>query len=409
MKHDVIVPSPGESITEVFIGTWLKKSGDTVRKGEVLVDLETQKATVELEATHSGRLEILAANSGQKVKVGDVIATIDSDGAAAEKARPSEAAAKAPAPAESQTQMGPAARKLAAERGVDTKAIAGSGKGGRILKEDVLREEVPRPAPVSPAAAAPSQLSAENPPRKSIPADVYTVNTARGDHLVPATRLRRQIAENLVRAQHTAAILTTFNEVDMSLVLSYRKSNKDAFQKEHGVSPGMVGFFAMAAVQALKLFPAVNAYFTGEDIIYHDYVDLSVAVSTERGLVVPVVRDLDKLDFIGFEKALAGLSEKAKLGKLSIPEMTGGTFTITNGGVFGSLLSTPLLNMPQSAILGLHKIEERPVAVEGKIVVKPMMYLALSYDHRIIDGREAVQFLVKVKEQVERLDFMGDK
>jgi 2-oxoglutarate dehydrogenase E2 component (dihydrolipoamide succinyltransferase) len=412
MKVEVKVPSVGESVNEVFIGVWKKKSGDAVAKDEVLLDLETQKATFELQADAAGRLEIIHAQPGTKVAVGDVIATIDTDakGAAASAPAPAakpasappKAAPAAPTPAASPkasagsatagAAIAPSAKKMIAERGIDVAQLTGSGKDGRILKEDVLNAK-PAQAATPPAAAPAVKTSLQ-----------YNIDTSRGERREPATRIRRQIAENLVAAQHTAAILTTFNEVDMTKLLAFRKKHKDTFKEKHGVSMGVVGLFAMVCAKALKEFPLVNATYTGEDIIYRDFVDLSIAVSTDRGLVVPVLRDVDKMTLLDFEKKLADLSEKARNRKLSIPEMTGGTFTISNGGVFGSLLSTPILNMPQSAILGLHKTQDRPVAIEGAVVIRPMMYISMSYDHRIIDGKDAVQFLVKVKEGIENID-----
>ncbi|HEX5034462.1 MAG TPA: 2-oxoglutarate dehydrogenase complex dihydrolipoyllysine-residue succinyltransferase [bacterium] len=417
MKHEVIVPSAGESINEVFIGTWLKKTGDVVRKDEVLLDLETQKTTFEIQAEHSGRIEVLKPEAETRVRPGDVIAIIDdsvsiengvSGGAPAKAeakpaAAPVAAAATAAKPAE-EPIVHPSARKLAAEKGVDTTTLAGTGKDGRILKEDVQQagSAPAKVTPIRPTAPAPSAPAADN--RSHLPVFSYHLDESRGERREPASRIRRTIAQNLVAAQHTAAILTTFNEADMSKVLDFRKKFKDAFKAKHGVGLGMVSLFAMACVKALKEYPLVNSTFTGEDIIYRDFVDMGVAVSTENGLVVPVIRDTDKIGVVGFEKKLDELSKKAKDKKLSIAEMTGGTFTVSNGGVFGSLLSTPILNMPQSGILGLHKIQERPVAIDGQVVIRPMMYLALSYDHRIIDGREAVSFLVKVKEGVEKID-----
>ncbi len=423
MKHEVIVPSAGESINEVFIGTWLKKTGDLVKKDEVLLDLETQKTTFEIQAEHSGRIEVLKPEAETRVRPGDVIAIIDdsvsvengASGSAPVKAEAKPAAptvAAAPAAAATAVAVKPAqepivhpsARKLAAEKGVDTAAIAGSGKDGRVLKEDV-QQASSAPAkvtPIRPVTPAPSVPAGDS--RSHLPVFSYHLDESRGERREPASRIRRTIAQNLVAAQHTAAILTTFNEADMSQVLAFRKKHKDAFKAKHGVGLGMVSIFAAACVRALKEYKLVNSTFTGEDIIYRDFVDLGVAVSTENGLVVPVIRDADKIGVVGFEKKLDELSKKAKEKKLSIAEMTGGTFTISNGGVFGSLLSTPILNMPQSGILGLHKIQERPVALDGQVVIRPMMYLALSYDHRIIDGREAVSFLVKVKEGIEKLD-----
>ncbi|MBI4209092.1 MAG: 2-oxoglutarate dehydrogenase complex dihydrolipoyllysine-residue succinyltransferase [Deltaproteobacteria bacterium] len=395
MKHDVVVPSAGESVTEVFIGTWRKKTGDFVKKDEVLVDLETQKATFEIQAEYSGRIEILKPDPQTKVKPGDVIASID-DSAKVE-AVPS-TKVSTPTPAQSPQRppvaapapepvLSPAARKIVVEKRIEPSTVVGTGKGGRILKEDVIRISPP-PSPVE------------------LPVIEYRMDTERGEVRKPVTQIRKQIAKNLVAAQQIAAILTTFNEVDMSAVMAFRNKYKESFKQRHGVSLGMVGVFAMAAARALKEFPVVNSMFAGEEIISRNFVDLSIAVSTERGLVVPVVRDVQSMNLSDFEKKLHELTEKARGGKLSIPEMTGGTFTVSNGGVFGSLLSTPILNTPQSAILGLHKIEERPVVVNGQIVIRPMMYLALSYDHRLIDGREAVLFLVKVKEGIENIDQM---
>jgi 2-oxoglutarate dehydrogenase E2 component (dihydrolipoamide succinyltransferase) len=396
MKHDVVVPSAGESVTEIYIGEWRKKTGDLVKKDEILVELETQKATFELRAERSGRIEVLKPEKDEVVKPGDVIAIID-DSAAPSSAKATEGlSSEAPAAAGAkEVLLSPAARKIAAEKGLDAAALKGTGKAGRVGKEDVFRAS---PAPSVPAPSAGASTVAA--PIK------YHVDAERGERREPATRIRRQIAQNLVAAQHTAAILTTFNEADMSQVMAFRKKRKEAFKEKHGVSLGVVGLFALASVRALKEYPLVNSTFTGEEIVTRDFVDISVAVSTERGLVVPVVRDADKMGLVEFEKKLGELSGKAQQGKLSIPEMTGGTFTVSNGGVFGSLLSTPILNMPQSAILGLHKIQDRPVAANGKVEIKPMMYLALSYDHRLIDGRDAVLFLVKIKEGIENLSLI---
>lgn len=397
MKHDVIVPSAGESVTEVYIGEWRKKTGDLVKKDEILVELETQKATFELRAERSGRIEVLKPERDEVVKPGDVIALID-DSAASEGDKKSEfssATSERPAAAaKPEPLLSPAARKISVEKHLDAGSLKGTGKDGRITKEDVLRT-----APSSPAPSAPPPGHVAAPIR-------YQVDLERGERREPATRIRRQIAQNLVAAQHTAAILTTFNEADMSQLMAFRKKYKEKLKEKHGVSLGIVGLFALAAVRALKEYPLVNSTFTGEETITRDFVDISVAVSTERGLVVPVMRDVHKMNLIDFEKKLGELSEKAQQGKLSIPEMSGGTFTISNGGVFGSLLSTPILNMPQSAILGLHKTQDRPVAVNGKVEIRPMMYLALSYDHRLIDGRDAVLFLVKIKEGIEDLSLI---
>lgn len=422
MKHDIIVPSPGESINEVYIGSWHKQSGDIVKKDEVLVELESQKATFELQAEFSGKLEIIKSEEQEAVAVGAVVATIDDS--FAEEASLSGAGSTMPEkdskpqakiePIQVETngdkRLSPAVRKLIAEKNLDPNKIKGSGKGGRILKEDVFafeRNQSAQPT-ASSTISSPSTSGYKAAPMGQ-QVFSYEVDAERGEQKRPASRLRRQIADNLVAAQHTAAILTTFNEVDMSSVMAFRKKYKDKILKKHDVKIGMVGFFALAAVRALKEFKHVNATYTGEDIIFRDFVDLSIAVNTERGLVVPVLRDIDKMGLIEFEKALADIAERARDRKLSIPEMTGGTFTITNGGVFGSLLSTPILNMPQSGILGLHSIQERPVAVKGQVVIRPMMYIALSYDHRIIDGREAVSFLVRVKEGIEDLNLMVDE
>lgn len=400
MKHEVTVPSPGESINEVFIGTWRKKTGDQVKKDEVLVDLETQKATFEIQAEHSGRIEVLYPQSETVVKPGDVIAIIDDSNTGETAQKINSTSGPTASTVTTNPAASPAARKMAAEKGIDVNAIKGTAKGGRITKEDVA----PLTLELTPVSLSPAQPTTS--PSPKVAAIVYHIDSTRGERRQPASRIRRQIAQNLVAAQHTAAILTTFNEVDMAQVVEFRKKNKDKLQTKYGISPGIVSFFAMASVRALKEFSHVNATFTGEDIILRDFVDLSVAMSTERGLVVPVVRDADKLTLIDFEKKVANLANKARVGRLSIPEMTGGTFTISNGGVFGSLLSTPLLNMPQSAILGLHKTQDRPVVLNGQIVVRPMMYLALSYDHRIIDGKEAVSFLIRIKEGIENLSLI---
>lgn len=407
MIHEVKVPKAGESVTEAYIGHWNKQSGDFVKKGEVIVELESQKANFEVEAETSGQITVLFPEPGTTVPTGEIIAKIDDS---ANSNQPKMPAANSPtktSKAAAEPVMSPSVRKLVTEKNVDPTSIAGSGKGGRILKEDILSNKVqaiqpqhastPMPAYSSrPATPAPQ---AGNTAKVSLPID-----TGRGDRVERATRIRQHIAKNLVQAQHTAAILTTFNEVDMSAVLDFRKQNKEKYQKEHGVSLGIASFFALASARALVEAPLVNSYFDGENIVYHDYVDLSIAVSTDRGLVVPIVRNVHQMDLVAFEKELNSLSEKAREGRLSIPEMTGGTFTVSNGGVFGSLISTPILNMPQTAILGLHKTEKRPVVVDDQIVIRPMMYITMSYDHRIIDGKEAVTFLVNVKRRIETLE-----
>jgi 2-oxoglutarate dehydrogenase E2 component (dihydrolipoamide succinyltransferase) len=412
MKHNVVAPSVGESITEVSILKWSKQSGQAVKVGDKLLEIESDKATVEIVAEKAGVLAITKAE-GERIPIGAVIGTIDDAGTAtvaASAAAPAAAkATAAPAPAPSPVAAapatpasgpagraasfhgdGPAARKIAAERGIDTSQIPGTGPNGRVTKSDALN--------YVPAAQAPSAK-----PVVSAPAYVERP----GDRRVPMSMLRQRIAQRLVEAQHTAAILTTFNEVDMSAVMEIRAKHKDAFKAKHGVNLGFMSFFARACIEAFKIVPEANAMIDGKDTIYHDYVDLGVAVGTERGLVVPVIREAHKMSSIEIEKALGALAAKARDGKLSISDLTGGTFTISNGGVYGSLLSTPILNPPQSGILGMHKIMDRPIAVEGKVVVKPMMYLALSYDHRLIDGKGAVTFLVTVKELLENPDKLG--
>ncbi|OGQ22804.1 MAG: hypothetical protein A3C46_04950 [Deltaproteobacteria bacterium RIFCSPHIGHO2_02_FULL_44_16] len=390
MIHPVKVPSAGESVTEAFIGEWKVHNGDVVKKGQVIVDLESQKATFELEAESTGRIEIKRPTEGDRVTIGEVIATIDDANGKSVGAHGHAPEGERRSPLQQQTfmqtsqktsssQVGPAARR----RGAEVIEVPGSAPEG----------ERRSPLPATP----------------SVQPIKYTLDTARGERAEKASRIRKQIAQNLVTAQHTAAILTTFNEVDMSAITELRKKYKDSILKKHGVKIGMVGPFAMAAKRALLKYPLVNSTFTGEEIIKRDFIDLSIAVSTEKGLVVPVIKDLQGLDWIGFEKKLTELATKARDGKLSIPEMTGGTFTITNGGVFGSLLATPLLNMPQSAILGLHKIEDRPVALEGKVVVRPMMYIALSYDHRLLDGKDAIEFIVSIKEAIENPSLIIDE
>ncbi len=452
MKHEIKVPEPGESITEVFIGTWQKKSGETVKKDEVLVDLETEKTSFEIHAEVGGKLEILFPDAETKVKPGDVIATIDDSETAGEGDEPAgeesetktskdgedqvkaqkeeqqeenikagaetdeKSSDKKPAssaepkkkktdesvsskkPHTQGSSTSPAAKKLAEEKGILVESLLGPVQGGRITKDANNDQDQ---APRAPDPSAKSSTSSPKPESTDSAVFEYAVDESRGERRERASRIRRTIAANLVAAQKNAAILTTFNEVDMSEVMEFRKKHNEAFKEKHGVKLGMVSFFARAAIRALKLSPQVNATFTGEDIIYRDFVDLSVAVSTDQGLVVPVIRDAEKLSLAQFEKQVAELGKKAQEKKLSIEEMTGGTFTISNGGVFGSLLSTPILNRPQSAILGLHKIQERAVVLGGEIEIRPMMYLALSYDHRIIDGKEAVQFLVKIKEGIE--------
>jgi 2-oxoglutarate dehydrogenase E2 component (dihydrolipoamide succinyltransferase) len=401
---DIRVPTLGESVTEATIGKWFKKAGDLVAVDEPLVELETDKVTIEVPAPAAGVLSDIAANDGDTVAVGALLGQI-TDGlgaaAAAKPTAPPPAAAKpgqpapapaAPKPAQPEAPVAPSVRRLSAESGVDASTVPGSGKDGRVTKGDMM-------AAIERAAAAPTpvaQPAAAVQVRAPSPAD-----DAAREERVKMTRLRQTIARRLKEAQNTAAMLTTFNEVDMSHVMALRNQYKDMFEKKHGVKLGFMGFFVRACVQALKELPAVNAEIDGADLIYKNYYHIGVAVGTEKGLVVPVVRDCDVKSLAEIEKEIAGFGRRARDGALKIEEMQGGTFTISNGGVYGSLMSTPILNAPQSGILGMHKIQERPMVIGGKIEARPMMYLALSYDHRIVDGREAVTFLVRVKEVLE--------
>ena len=407
MAVDVKVPAVGESVQEAMIHKWHKSSGEAVRRDDVLMELETDKATVEVTAEADGVIEILE-KEGATVSIGAVVARIDTSAkgaVAAPKPAQSGAGSTVPPPppapqagapsASAGATLSPAVRRLVTEEKVDPTAVAGSGKGGRLTKGDVLAHL--ETGPTAPAAKAPSKPTTPDVKAPSPKAQA----TRGGERREPMSMLRRRIAERLVHAQSTAAILTTFNEVDMKAVMDLRKQYKDAFKDRHGVGLGFMSFFVKAAVEALKTYPAINGWIEGNEIVYHDYYDVGVAVSSDRGLVVPVVRDVDKMDMAEIEKAILYYGQKAREGKISVDDLSGGTFTISNGGVFGSLLSTPILNPPQSAILGMHKIQERPMALNGQVVIRPMMYLALSYDHRIVDGKEAVQFLVKIKELVE--------
>ncbi|WDQ99524.1 2-oxoglutarate dehydrogenase complex dihydrolipoyllysine-residue succinyltransferase [Devosia sp. J2-20] len=412
MSTEIRVPTLGESVTEATIGQWFKQVGDTVAADEPLVELETDKVTIEVPAPAAGVLEAIAANPGDTVEINALLGAIGGAGAAAApkataepiKAEAPAAAAPAPAaaaPAAQATSMAPSpsAQKMAAEKGVDTDDVAGSGKRGQVLKEDVLSamsKIAAAPAEAKPAEAKPAEAKA--PAGAKAPA-----SGVQGDReeRVKMTRLRQTIARRLKDAQNTAAMLTTFNEVDMAPVMNLRTQYKELFEKKHGVKLGFMGFFTKAVVHALKEIPAVNAEIDGDELIYKQYANIGVAVGTDKGLVVPVVRDADQMSIADIEKAINGLGKKARDGQLSMADMQGGTFTISNGGVYGSLMSTPILNAPQSGILGMHKIQERPVVVNGEIVIRPMMYLALSYDHRIVDGKEAVTFLVRVKESLE--------
>ena len=398
MAIEIRVPTLGESISEATVGKWFKKAGEPVRADEPLVELETDKVTLEVNAPGAGVLSEITAETGQTVAIGALLGQL-SGGAAAAAAAPAPAApakaAAAPAPA---TAMPPApsAAKIAAEDKIDLGSVAGSGKRGQVLKGDVLAAAAAANAPAPVVALAPAPA-----PMPAPVARPTTPDDSAREERVRMTKLRQTIARRLKDAQNTAAMLTTFNEVDMSEVMALRARYKDAFEKKHGAKLGFMGFFVKACVQALKEIPAVNAEIDGADLVYKNYYHVGIAVGTDKGLIVPVVRDADKLSIAEIEKTIADLGKRARDGQLKLEELQGGTFTITNGGIYGSLMSTPILNAPQSGILGMHKIQERPVAVGGKVEIRPMMYLALSYDHRIVDGREAVTFLVRVKEALE--------
>jgi 2-oxoglutarate dehydrogenase E2 component (dihydrolipoamide succinyltransferase) len=409
MAIDIKVPTMGESVTEASVGRWLKHAGDAVDLDDPLVEIETDKVTLEVNAPAAGTLADILAPEGTSVAVGAILGHIAEGKAGAKqaakaapakpaeaKAAPAPAAAPKPAPAPALAasasaqldRSGPAVRKLVEEKNLDAAAIPATGKDGRLTKGDVVAAPTPAPVrpPPAPAPAAPPREARAPGPR---------------EERVRMTRLRRTIAERLKEAQNTAAMLTTFNEVDMTSAMAAREKYRESFEKKHGVRLGYMSFFVKACIAALKEIPAVNAEMSGEDIIYKNHYDIGVAVGTEHGLVVPVLRDADALGFAEIEKKIGDLGKRARDGKLALDELMGGTFTITNGGVYGSLMSTPILNPPQSGILGMHKIQKRPMVVGDKIEARPMMYLALSYDHRIVDGREAVTFLVRVKECIE--------
>ncbi len=405
MATEIRVPTLGESVSEATVGTWFKKVGDTVKADEPLLELETDKVTVEVPAPASGVLTEIVANNGETVGLGALLGQIAEGAAgaatAAPAAKPAEAApAKAaepvaPAPAAapaaaSSMPPAPAAAKIAADNNISTADIDGSGKRGQVLKGDVI-------AAVAKGVSAPAQA----PATPAAPRPVSSADDAAREERVKMTRLRQTIARRLKDAQNTAAMLTTYNEVDMKAVMDLRNKYKDIFEKKHGVKLGFMGFFTKAVTHALKELPAVNAEIDGTDIIYKNYCHVGVAVGTDKGLVVPVVRDADQMSIAEIEKEIGRLGKLARDGQLSMADMQGGTFTISNGGVYGSLMSSPILNAPQSGILGMHKIQERPVAIGGQVVIRPMMYLALSYDHRMVDGKEAVTFLVRVKESLE--------
>jgi 2-oxoglutarate dehydrogenase E2 component (dihydrolipoamide succinyltransferase) len=390
MTIEVRVPNLPESVADATLVKWHKKAGEAVSRDENLADLETDKVVLEVPATAGGVLKEILVAEGTVVVAGQVLALLEEGAVAVASATAAPAAAASASAAAA--KVAPSAKRLAEDTGVDPTNVAGSGKDGRVTKQDVAKAaEKPAPAAAPPAAAA----------APAAPAAPVAPRAGRTEQRVPMTRLRTRIAQRLVEAQSTQALLTTFNEVDLKALNELRTKYKDKFEKAHGVRLGFMSFFVKAAVEALKKYPVVNAYVDGGDILYHDYYDIGVAVSTERGLIVPVLRDADQLNFADVEKAVGNFATRARAGSLTLEELTGGTFSITNGGVFGSLLSTPIVNAPQSAILGMHKIQDRPVVVDGQIVIRPMMYLALTYDHRIIDGKEAVQFLVTMKDCLE--------
>lgn len=400
MSIEVKVPTLGESVSEATVGQWLKKPGETVALDEPIVSLETDKVAVEVPAPAAGVMGALVANEGDTVAVGALLALIEDSIAAAgnQPPAPRTEAPVAPAsdtlPKDAGTSgdaavLSPAVRRAVLEYGIDPSSVKGTGKDGRLTKEDVTAAAQAKQATPAPAASAPVAAVAAAP------------SAGRNEERVKMTRMRQTIAKRLKSAQETAAMLTTFNDVDMGAVMEARTKYKDVFEKKHGVKLGLMSFFAKASVLALKDIPSVNAQMQGDEIVYFDYVDISVAVSAPNGLVVPVVRNVDKLSFADIEKSIADYGKKARDGALTMDDMKGGTFTISNGGVFGGLMSTPIINPPQSAVLGLHRIEDRPVVRNGEIVIRPMMYIALSYDHRIIDGREAVTALKTIKEAIE--------
>ena len=416
MAIDIKVPTLGESVTEATLAKWYKKAGEAVAVDEPLCELETDKVTVEVSAPSAGVLAELSVGEGETVAVGAVIGRLNEGGGGAAKAAPAAAPAKAPAPAPEKKAPAPAAAssgpamppapsaaKMMKEKGIAEGDVAGSGKRGQVLKEDVLTAET-RPK-AAPAAAPTSAPAAYTSPVPAVPSQQMRLPSAANDEAreerIRMTRLRQTIARRLKDAQNVAAMLTTFNDVDMTAVMAMRNQYKELFEKRHGVKLGFMSFFVKACIQGLKEIPAVNAEIDGTDVIYKNYYHIGVAVGTEKGLVVPVIREADRMNLAEIEAKISDFGRRARDGKLGIDEMQGGTFTISNGGVYGSLMSTPILNAPQSGILGMHKIEDRAVVRNGQIVIRPMMYLALSYDHRLVDGREAVTFLVRVKECLE--------
>jgi 2-oxoglutarate dehydrogenase E2 component (dihydrolipoamide succinyltransferase) len=390
MQVEIKVPQLPESVTEGTLGDWHKQVGDSVDVDENIVDLETDKVVLEIVASKAGVIESIEFATGDTVKSGDLLGLINTEAVA------TAAAAAETDDSASAGKAGPAVRKMLNENDLSVDDVQGSGKKGAILKADVEKHLQQQAAPVAATATAPTPS-----PAMPTPAAAPIPTGGRNDRRVPMSRLRAKIAERLKEAQNTAAMLTTFNEVNLKPLMDTRAAYRDAFEKAHGVKLGMMSFFTAASVEALKRFPAVNASVDGKDIVYHDYFDIGIAVSSERGLVVPILRDADQMSYAEIEQSIRDMGMRARDGKLGIDELTGGTFSITNGGIFGSMLSTPILNPPQSAILGMHSIQQRPVVIDGDIVARPMMYLALSYDHRIVDGKEAVQFLVTIKNVLE--------
>lgn len=396
---EVKVPMLPESVADATIVTWHKKPGEKVKRDDNLVDLETDKVVLEVPAPADGVMGEILKQAGTVVKAGEILAHLDTDKEASMKTEKPSVSPSAATPVAEKTKStdsganlaGPAARRSAAEQDLPLENIQGSGKSGRVTRVDVLQQAQ---SPTAPAPNLSSRIS-------DISASATHASSDRLEKRVPMTRLRARIAERLVAAQHNAAILTTFNEINLQKVMELRSLYKDGFEKRHGTRLGFMSFFTKAVIEALKRFPAVNASIDGNDVVYHSYFDIGIAVSTDRGLVVPILRDADRLSFAEIEKTITNYGRKAKENQIAIEDMTGGTFTITNGGVFGSLLATPIINPPQSAILGMNKIEERPIAENGQVVIRPMMYVALSYDHRIIDGKESVSFLKTIKELLE--------
>jgi 2-oxoglutarate dehydrogenase E2 component (dihydrolipoamide succinyltransferase) len=424
MSVEIKVPQLGESIVEATVGPWLKQEGDTVQQGEALVELETEKVNVEVPSSAAGVLTKITRREGETVSVGDILGTVDETGQAAAEKPPEAASAPqtstappaaqpddgraAPAPAAQQdpaiqeegARATPLAKRIAAEHGVDLGLVQGTGPSGRVRREDVeaFLQTQQRPPVALPSAPSPTTAAPTAPPAAAAPTEV---TGGRREERIRMSRRRQTIAQRLVEAQHTAAMLTTFNEADMGAVMEIRKRRRDAFKERYGISLGFMSFFTRAVVGALKAYPRLNAEIQGDEMVIKHYYDIGIAVGAEDGLVVPVVRDADRLSFAEIERQIASLAEKARSRQLSLADLQGGTFTITNGGIYGSLLSTPILNTPQVGILGMHKIQERPIALAGEVVIRPMMYLALSYDHRIVDGSTAVQFLVRIKELIE--------